>query len=382
MYNFRPGDRRYSNREINIVGGSTGSIIAPPAGHDPRKSTDDIVYVNINIYNANQTKSIPMELQPITRTQPIVNRASDYYCSVVRFEIPRLGIPFFNFPDPSNVRQFYITFSDGTIDTTQQLTFIPAGILTGVEQPVFFVNQFLKSINDGFRLCNAQALLDGVVGVTANPPIILMRGDNRLQILVDQAASFQLWLNWDLYNYVQGIFGYFNGYNNTDFKDEQIYYDPADTGILNNRVTFDGVDYYAAIQEYEAFYTWLDLAGLLLTSSTLPALPEYTQGVDQSGNNTTFNILTDFIPSLDDPVPDNSPFIYTAKNYRLIDLKGDSPITKIDIKAYYIDKFNIVKELYLPPNTAFSAKLMFVKKSLYDNEYGGNYGSPLPILGS
>lgn len=385
MYNFSSRDKRYSR----VRGAAAPITDMTITSGDGRKDTDDVVYVNINVYNPSLTHSIPMELPPVTRTQPIVGCASNYYCSVARFEIPRIGIPYFHYPkldpvaDPTEARQFYVTFSDGVNDTTQQLAYNAAGILpSNGDLPVYFVDQMLKSINDAFRLGNAQAVLDGIVGVTALPPYIRRREDSRLEILVDQAATFQLWMNWELYNYVQGIYGYFAGYNNANRKDEQIYYLPADTGLLGNVVEFPAVGdppYYYVVQDYAAFYTWNDLAGLFLVNNSIPALPEFTQGIDQSGNNTTLNILTDFIPDLDNATPDNSPFVYTSQNYRLIDLKGEGQINKMDMQAFYIDKNNVVRLLYLPPGTAFSVKVMFVKKSLYNTEYGGNYPQ-LPLL--
>jgi hypothetical protein len=96
---INPRDKRSNHVSVErYSAGATGSI-GNPNSHDPRKDTDDLVYVNINVFNPNANQGIPMELPPVTRTQPIVNRASDYYCSVVRFEIPKIGIPYFHFPE-------------------------------------------------------------------------------------------------------------------------------------------------------------------------------------------------------------------------------------------------------------------------------------------
>jgi len=379
-------DRRSNHININH-GGATGSVISPQS-HDPRKNTDDVVYVNINVFNPSPTVAIPMELPPVTRTQPIINRASDYYCSVVRFDLPRDSIPYFEFPsdsDPLYYNHYYVSLSDGTTTTTTKLQYVSTGNILFNTQPVFYINQFLKSVNDAFAACNAQAIIDGVVGVTVNPPLVVRREDDRLEILVYDAATCQVWMNTQLYNFFRGIFALFNGYNRSDFLDNQILYLPADTGLLDNKVEFpatSGDFYFAAIQDSAAFYTWDDVTGILLTSNTLPTLSEYTQGIDLSGNNVTFNILTDFIPNRDVLYPDTSPFLYTSQNNRYIDMKGNDSVLKIDIKTYYIDSKNIVRQMYLPPGEAFSVKLMFCKKSFVDNEYGGNAITGLPILGS
>lgn len=382
MYNFNSRDKRYAG-SYSTSGGATGSYTISST-NDPRKASDDVVYVNIDVYNSNPTTAIPMELTPITRTQPLVNRASDYYCSVVRFEIPKVNIPYFEFPTSAPFfadKQFYITFSDGTTDTTQQLAYVVSGIASpSGSQPIFFVNQFLKSVNDAFIAVNAQAIIDGVAGVTANPPFIRQLANGKFEILVDQAATFQLWFNWNLYRFFNGIFGFYAGYNNPNLKDEMIYYLPADTGLIGNTVTIGGVTYLQATQEYPGFFLWESVAGIILATSTIPILSEFTQGNDTSGNNVTLKSLTDFIPSKDEGIPNVTPYQFYSNQPRLIDMKGSDPITKFDLKLFYRDTYNLIIPMTLAPFSSFSVKLMFVKKSLYDNEYGGNYPA-LPLLG-
>lgn len=391
MYNFASNDRRGHNYG-GVRGGATGSYTVT-ASSDPRKATDDVQYFNIEVYNPYPDKSIPMELPPTTRTQPIVNRASDYYCSVVRFQIPRVGIPWFDFPNSNpfyDNKQFRITFSDGTTDTTEQLQYVSSGIPSPLgNQPVYFIPQFLKSINDGFIAANAQAIIDGVAGVTANPPYVRMRDDGKLEFWVDQASTVEIWFNWNLFRYINGTFSFYEGYGNANNKDERLFYLPADTGIMLGTNTIDGstfvpplaTDYYSIVQDYPAFYFWDAVNGIILTTSTLPILSEYSQGIDASGNNVTLNSLTDFIPLNESGKANNSPLLYFANEYRLVDMKGQDPITKIDIKIFSRDNFGVIRPMFLAPFESFSVKLMFVKKSLYDNEYGGNVQAGLPILG-
>ena len=66
-------------------------------------SSKDNIYLNIVFAHDNSQGNAPtIARYNVTKTQPILSKASDYYCSVLRFDLPLDQIPLFVMPITNN----------------------------------------------------------------------------------------------------------------------------------------------------------------------------------------------------------------------------------------------------------------------------------------
>jgi hypothetical protein len=130
---------------------------------------------------------------------------------------------------------------------------------------------------------------------------------------------------------------------------------------------------YSLSEDYISIALWFDLRKVIVTSNSLPSTPEIIPSKNSNGDNTStgsvvYNpILTDFAVDLQTANDLQSVLIYNPTILRLTDLSGKSPISRIDITFSWQDRFG--NQLVIPINSyqQASIKLLFVKKSLYNN---------------
>ena len=128
-------------------------------------------------------------------------------------------------------------------------------------------------------------------------------------------------------------------------------------------------------QQYNVIEKWSTLSSIVLITQSIPVQVEYIPSTNFLGTPNTQNstsssfrsMLTDFIPPSDNP---RSRYIYNPTGpFRLISLKTNQPLNRIDLKIYFSDQYQKLYPLYIPFNQSNSIKLMFIRKSLvkYNN---------------
>lgn len=130
-------------------------------------------------------------------------------------------------------------------------------------------------------------------------------------------------------------------------------------------------DYYFVLTQDKAWASAiLDQNRLIVTSSSLPIIPEYrstayASNFGANASNKTISSITDFLIGTDAELQSRgNPFIYIPQLYRLVSMNGSAPLTRLDIKLYTADKFGNLYELFLPPGGSLDIKLLFLKKGL------------------
>ena len=151
------------------------------------------------------------------------------------------------------------------------------------------------------------------------------------------------------------------------------YYNPPNLPIPNTP------EWLASTQQYNTIGSLTSIQSIVFTTNTIPVQHEYipTNAVvgsagSQSGNISFRNTLTDFIPSVFERAGQpRSRYIYNpTAQFRLISLKSNQPLTKIDLHMWWSDQYNNLYPLYVSYNQSNSVKLMFIKKSLINYKYG------------
>lgn len=138
----------------------------------------------------------------------------------------------------------------------------------------------------------------------------------------------------------------------------------AATATATVNATIVNNNFVIMTQESPALFLWNSIRSLVLTTGTVPIKAEYIPNSTQGSTSDNFiPILTDFEP-LQSSGNDRSLIqYYPTSEYRLIDLRGATPLNTFDLQIYWQDKQQNRYPLYLPPLGSADIKFLLRKKS-------------------
>lgn len=128
-------------------------------------------------------------------------------------------------------------------------------------------------------------------------------------------------------------------------------------------------------QEYSTIAQWNPVCSMVITSTSLPMMPNNVSGIIQSTdingfsqnltnlqNNVVFPIITDY--AVDTSIAGYKPFIYyvPSSEYRRIQLLGATPLTNIDISLFWRGRDGQMNAFILAGGSTITIKLLFEKK--------------------
>lgn len=359
----------------------------------PRRFTKetDNVYMDV-IFTTNGFTTPQVAQYNVTKTIPIIDDCSQYYCSVIRFDIPLNEIPLYIMPiipnqaNP-NLTPFVIGIKSGGVDVAQPVIYVPYNT-----KPVPVQDQVTQVITEYYYVYSYALLINCInnslytAWVTAGSPgafapYFYFNPVTQLIELIVTAAFVSggniIFMNNHMHDYLPGFIYERVGtsgnhqfdilFNTTPFvlnaKSYNIYNGVAITDY-NTTPT-----YYLFAQEYKAITDWNSLRKIIIVSNTIPVIPEvipvFNNGV-QTNVTSSLPIITDFVPSLNDAGDTRSiAYYYPTGQYRLIDMISEVPLIKIDLQIKWIDKQGNVYPLFITPNQQATVKLAFLKKDLY-----------------
>jgi len=207
-----------------------------------------------------------------------------------------------------------------------------------------------------------------------------------------------MYLNNKLFTFFDGMesFAYNNATNPTQllvFRDlkNNYYYPPqyqlaapstAPPQVPISFTDLGGVTYTARpewfifTQQYDIIEAWNALSSVVFFTSHLPVQVEYIPSssiiTPQGVSNAAFKpILTDFVPLLEKTGSTRSRFVYyPSGQFRLVDLRSQIPLRKIDLQIFWQDQYQNLYPMYISFNESNTVKLMFIRKSLINHNYG------------
>lgn len=365
----------------------------------------DNIYVNV-VINHDESKGNAQSpaTYNVTKTQPIVDKACDYYASIVRFTIPLSEVPLFIMPmrlgqvgpvNP-NLTPFIIGINYNGVDFMQNIIYIPSNTLPVPSQPnpniqnitpYFFcysvydlINIINIALKNAYIASGIAAALPGVSAPffsfdSATQLISLIAHTSFTQIFGPLIAKPTIIWNADLQSYLQAFKMFGIQYNSLIGKDLQIildvnpiYPDNTQGYALFGTAATNPPTYFKFTQDYPTLNNWISLRKLLVTSNTLPIAKEIVPvtSTNDVGQFVSFPILTDFIPAIELAGESRSIAYYNpTSQYRLIDMVDKGPIYKIDINIYWEDKQGNIYPLNIARYQQASLKLGFFRKSLY-----------------
>lgn len=352
----------------------------------------DNIYLNVVFQNNNLSSTSQEQIAEynVTKTIPILDNPSNYFVTVIRFDVPLNSIPLFIMPIVPNQGNpnltpfvFFVNASAATViyvpDNNDPVP--TQNQQTQVITPYYFVYSF-DNLIAAFNIALAAAFVAaGSPGGGAAPFIIFNPVTQLLGLVVSTAfiaAGATISINLPLVNYFEGFRLIFNAITNI------FTFVLRNTG--NNGFNLPGQTIAVATpptslivsQEYTAMEYWLSLRKIVLVSNTIPISFEYIPAYDAAGNqtgvSTSIPILTDFVPNIEDAGQSRSIAVYNpAAQYRLIDLLGTTPLYNIDLKILWQDKSGNYYPVFIEPGQQASVKVGFLRRDLY--QHGEHYSS-------
>lgn len=365
---------------------------------DKIKQSPDNIYLNLSIVPTDQFISLTGEVarnpDPVsvpcsfdeTLTVNLLQDTTDYYASVIRFNIPTSDIPLFimpidNYsPDPNlsllNIGVIYNNFvSIQIIEYVPNNNFTPptprgsfpffsVQELTSPYYYVFSFQQLLNMINSSLAAAYLAA------GGPGNAPYYTFNSSTSLLSLVISSTFI-----------ANGGKIFMNAYTKTYLSSFQFRINEGFT-TAGNTVTYyhvltpasgmipDGSGNYTFVEEYPSLSQWLDLRKIVLTTGSIPVTQEASPTNLLTGkSNGAANyqpIISDFIVNFESSFEIGTNAVYNpTSQYRLIDLAPSTLGQRIQINCFWQDKLGRLNQIYIPPNSSASVKIGFFKKSLY-----------------
>lgn len=369
------------------------------------KPDPDHIYMDISMINDDRTGLNPTPFLYFNevRNNPILMNASDYYLSVVRFDMKTGSLPVFipqvvltGNTDPNKlIYQICLTY-DG-LESVVNLTWIPQdqnatpppspfsaeNINSSYYNCYSFQHFVLKIMNNAFNLAltNLQTLATGAGKVLPSTnPVICEWDINTYKLILDcdvlgydpnLAKPIQIYFNTPLYALFSSLDAVYYGTNVTNGKNYLINITNMNGGNIYN---LNGVNYLQAYQEFSTFPTVgnpiqslvfaTSLFPVVSSQVTVPKVYNDLSNFFAGFNNANFvNVITDFeievlAGSLYRPLVHYVP----PGEYRYIDMTSNTPLQNIDIAVFWKDNYNVLHPFTLQSQNSCNIKIMFERK--------------------
>jgi hypothetical protein len=392
----------------------------------PNTNTDDDStheYINmqmVNEFTVDNTEPKSMIFNQ-TKTSNIVDVCSDYYLSVIRWNIqsnlPVLVPDMVLYPSGNTAYTGLTQYRICVLFTTGFGTEwnFPAGTIANIlytpevnnpgvystklaptnkemvlNDPFYYirsVDSFLKMVNDAievfiFSITGASWTNLPFFNWDANGGKIVLNRPNSAPTGItgtDSSTRFYLAVNQPLYNLLNTFtFNYFPPAN-TNFPNIDCRY------VLNTDNTpFVSGDYSPYYQQSSSVVNWSPCQSIVFVSSTIPVEAQFAgapvnlntiDGSTQSSiyaQQSVVKVLTDFIiPFNNGTEATNSQIYYIPQSeYRLIDLLGNNNLNQLTIQVFWRDKYGSFHTMTLDAGASADILILLRKKSF--NNQGSN----------
>jgi hypothetical protein len=365
----------------------------------------DHIYYDLSVTNNQYSKTgdPPVLSFTDTRSSPILQNPSEYYCSVIRFSVDTPSLPII-------IPQVKVSLSSATTDDTiysfsmsyktfnyqqfiqyspqdksQPVPALPLEFqdITNAYYYVYSAQYWISLCNVALLACynglKAAVIAGGQVLPSNFAPYLEWNVSNATAILVaDQAGylntlanpinvfcnnpAFTLFSSFPfLFLGLGNLIAFGKNYQFIIDKSNGTYTTPSFTGLT-------------CIQEYPTAPNWCPIQSILFTSSLLPTFPSnvgvpqnfgISSAFSQNGaNNNISSILTDFEVDLVTGLEYLPQIQYApTAEYRLIDLISNQPLNSIELSCFWKDVYGGLHPLQLLVGCSANLKLLFRKKS-------------------
>jgi hypothetical protein len=367
--------------------------------------TPDNVYYNVRI-NGNSDGSLAVANYAETRSIPLVDNPSEYNFTCIKFNIPistvpLLIIPVVPYPNTDATKTVYsVSLSYNAFSSAQ--TFIKWTPMTSalgsdtlsIPRKKLSADAPYTDSNDAYYYCYSYTYFMGLVNnafqtafsdlsgqttlpVGSAPPKFKYDAPSKLFTLVapsscydvnNVATPIKIFMNNDLFN----LFGAMPSYN---------YVQPTLTGndkqilITSNSAPIDTSGNIQFQQEYVSLFNWMAFKSIIITSSTIPIIPEgipavnnsiYTPDNELGGSSAYLPIISSYDALLDsngyELFQSNIQYAPTGP-YKLIEMIGTNPLNSIDLQVYWMDSFGGLHNLLMQSFESCTFTFLMTKRN-------------------
>jgi hypothetical protein len=370
--------------------------------YDITKSSDnDHIYYSLTINNSSDDFALATFTD--NRNDYILQNPQAFHFSVIQFTIDGMGIPIFIWPivaGTTNVPDntfFTVSLSLlGNAPRTAPLIYTNFSSLPNTPDnlPWIFSYQHMVDIINAAYITAYNALVVQVtapvlaaLGITMAPYMTYSTITGQFTMNFQAGYAFdptvpsttvRVFMNGRLYGFFDNFETLFNGYT-AGGNDNPLAFQFIVKNDGNNRIILDypgsvtmSTDPgWAMRQETNTLSLWNDAASIVFTSGLIPVNQELLTpanvgwGQAPVSTNQFKNILIEFDIFADDTVsnPTRSIIQYIPTGeYRLVDLKTNTPIRALDIQVFWKSRDQTYYPLAVPPHSSFQMKMMFRKK--------------------
>lgn len=384
------------------------------------KSTDtnkDHIYYNIKIHNDGiDDTNIPIYFNE-NRSSALVEVASDYYCSIIRFNLETTNLPVLLLrPDTSiitnptqNINQLVYTlslsadnFKTRNYIHTKHVIFVPE-INNNLTIPTIFEDRL--KFNSYYYLYNIQTFIlqlnltfktifnemktqytTNLVGIepkfTFDAITGLITFKHSTNVFNGNTSICRFAVNHSLYSVLSGFqFSYYKQYpdeyiiEQSNFKRNPTF-DDIGIGATNTLKALTQDPYeLISTQDYPSISILNPVSSIAFSSSRLPIHPTQEgaplvvggtslYGTNSGENNGFSPIINDFSVYNENGYAYKPSVYYTpSSEYKLNDLFGQNPINHIDILCDWVDIYGNKHPMFLESQNSAEIQLLFRKKT-------------------
>lgn len=153
------------------------------------------------------------------------------------------------------------------------------------------------------------------------------------------------------------------------FGDGVIYITPTFTHgeAKNTTIVASTVSYDSIVTESPVPPIWTNISSVRVKSTQLPVAMEFSPDVLTS-SSASFSqapvnpMVTDFVIDTTQQLQTADVVQFVTENPRWIDLLGDNPMYRLDLRVYWVDLLGVEHPVYIPAGYRFDMKLNFKRK--------------------
>ena len=362
------------------------------------------IYMDLDVTNNDFNNQTPKPLSfTESRTTNIIEDASLYYMSIIRWHLDTLSLPVWcpqiqlnNANDDPNLTIYSFTMTYKTYTYQQFLDFVPqdqsmsppaSSATQNIDSGYYYVYSYcyvVDLLNNTIQSCfdGLKALVEAGADTLPSdiaPSLCYDPSSSSLSMFSDVLGysnllenPINMYANTACYNMLSGFEYIKKGYIQPSGMNFQFKLHPT----VWNITEFASYNAISTNEEYNCISTWSPVQKIVFTSPNLPIVPSIvssassfnsTTSFNQNGGNDKMNIITDMEMAMSSGKEWLPSVNYSPYKYRLISLQTHNPINQISINIFWRDIYGNMHTLYLPSGNNASLKILFIKKSFYSN---------------
>lgn len=315
------------------------------------------LYYTLTQTNTDMVKSVPIILDG-NLTCYLMEHASDYDVSVIRFSIPNYSSPMFRFIDNG----YWIRLAYGVNQVTQPVVYDPVGY-SATNRDIYALDLFIRMLNTTLTsLCTAFVSAYGALPSAVVPyfwydkeaMLIKLYTDSTYDI--DAMSPVSISINNLLIGKLSGFsIGGPVAFTHGGMNDEIWRINIFDFNV--NHQTISGTDYIVTTEQGIHSDSLIDMEGVIIQSN----LPTNNEQLQQAKG---LPILQDYALNDENIQLFRNRIVFNAVTpFRQVPMIGDGPLRSVICSVWSVSSDGNITPMLLAPKESAGIKLMFSLKS-------------------